>query len=310
MHKRLIAIFLITLLICGTATSSIAHTAQGHYKDMSRVLFQTTYPFINRSPQKNPEQHKAIWALRYVYQVAIDQFNWSEERHNNETAFSNLSSLCGIHHMPPSISIIDLPNVNSITHREYTHMGWNVPTPLHPVLGSEWTSRWATRKYMILSTVEQIFNFNGSPDFWDTLFPSYTQECDAFCALLYYVHLLGDHIGFSYDTYIKESRYMLALSGTIPGPRQYKQSSPPNIISEFIYYSYILFGKDAKFLVEDLRIIGEQLNNLPQDVNGFVTEEAFPEYKRLAEQVLNKLEHHIPRLLKTQTWWKNVFLKE
>lgn len=314
MRRRLMVLVLVVVLVCTTAFSGSAHTYQGHYQDMSRVLFGTPYPFINRSPQKYPDQHKTIWALRYVYQVAVDQFNWSEEKHSNEEAFTKLSSLCGLHHLPSSIAEIDLPNVNSITHRKYTHMGWNMPTPDHPVLGSEWTTRWAIRKNMILATAEQKFNFNGSPDFWDAVFPNYTKGCDAFCAILYYVHLLGDHIGFcdpdkadfGYGTYIKEIDYILPLSGTVPDPKHIVQCTPPNIISEIIYYCHLLFGDDAKHLIEDLLKINRKIENL-RDEHGQIPPEAFDEYIRLAKQVLDVLAKYVPDLLNDQKWWTNVF---
>lgn len=289
MRKKLTALMLIVVLSCNALAPAYAHNNYGHYRDMSRVLFGTTFPFENRSPLKYPDQHRAIWAFRFVYQIAVDQCNG-----NNTKTLERLKTLCQVPDMPESISEINLPNVNAVTHRKYTHMGWRNND--YRNLGADWSSRWKIRKGMILKTAKHVFKSNCNK----------TQR-DALCAILYYVHLLGDHIAFSHGTYIKEVSSMLPLHGSIPTGDYGIPCVQCNIISELIHYCYVLFGKDAEPLIRKLTSISERLANLPVDSKGYVTAEAFPRYTELAKEVLDKLEDDIPALLNKQKWWTDVF---
>ena len=70
----------------------------------------------------------------------------------------------------------------------------------------DWTQRWQQRKKLLTDVAEQIFDFDGRWSVFDVFGYPCTTECDAFCRLLYYVHLLGDHAAFttySYNRVIK-----------------------------------------------------------------------------------------------------------
>ena len=68
----------------------------------------------------------------------------------------------------------------------------------------DWSnSVWPKRQEILLSAVEKVFNFNGLPDFTDRIFGNYTDQGRAFTRLLYYIHLLGDHIEYTASSYEK-----------------------------------------------------------------------------------------------------------
>lgn len=100
--------------------------------------------------------------------------------------------------MPYSFDKLDLninvspdgKNITANSHRKYTHLGWNYKDYPNEAF-------WETRKKVLLHTVNwTLFHdkafFSQIPGVSNVLY-SPNEQCEAFCALIYYIHMLGDH---------------------------------------------------------------------------------------------------------------------
>ena len=197
MRRRLTALLLCLVLCLLPTPRAGAHDEAGeHWKEIRYVLFGQ-----ERTPSSlDKDQRQKLNDLLYATQLCIDQFGGS--------CASYLSSLHNNHyrHLPKSISEIDL-YATANDHRLYTHRGWNESyEDMSNGENPDWTQRWQQRKKLLTDVAEQIFDFDGRWSVFDVLGYPCTTECDAFCRLLYYVHLLGDHAAFttySYNRVIK-----------------------------------------------------------------------------------------------------------
>jgi len=157
-----------------------------HNDDLSRLL--TGKPFYS-----NSGNHKLIVFLvglgNIVYLTADSTHDAYGEPTNdvNETIkYLTLNQ--------KELKIDKIPNAKEFLtpggpfHGEYTHLGWD-----HPSYAPETSRKWLVRKEILRDFLGKHFNFglNGNTDF---IKPS---KRDSFAALLYYVHILGDH---EYDT--------------------------------------------------------------------------------------------------------------
>ena len=136
--------------------------------------------------------------------ITIDQFdqNKSTKKGSKEGTYDDLQETLKNLNLPEisySFDEIDLNSsitvngekLNANTHRKYTHMGWNYKN--YP--NAEF---WQKRKDVLLHTVNwTLFNdsatFKGIPWARDWLYAP-SEQCEAFCAVVYYIHILGDHI--------------------------------------------------------------------------------------------------------------------
>jgi hypothetical protein len=69
------------------------------------------------------------------------------------------------------------------THGWYTHLGWD------HIYDEDTTNRWLIRKEILRNALDKQFNFS----LLDKIGISRSNKRDSFAALLYYVHILGDH---------------------------------------------------------------------------------------------------------------------
>lgn len=142
---------------------------------------------------------EAIEAIESAAYLCPDQFNGSgKEELNTLIAY-------GVPGIPNSIDEINF--TSNWQHRRYTHMDW-VPME-HPDVGN-----WDMRKEILLATVNKVFDFGPFTDpvpllGWKV---DYTDQCNSFCALVYYVHILGDNEALdTFDKYKKEGSYVIPL---------------------------------------------------------------------------------------------------
>ena len=96
--------------------------------------------------------------------------------------------------LPASVSEIALPG--GPQHRQYTHRGWN--DQINYLFDEDQKERWLKRKEVLRNTVYKVFDYNQQP-FWLSWLPFFHDEksemkYDSFCALVYYVHILGDYL--------------------------------------------------------------------------------------------------------------------
>lgn len=294
MRRRLTALLLCLALCLLPAPQAGAHDAVEHWNDIRYVLFGQ-----ERTPSSlDKDQQQKLNALLYATQLCIDQFGGS--------CASYLSSLHNNHyrHLPKSISEIDL-YATANDHRLYTHRGWNENyADVSNGENSDWAQRWQQRKKLLTDVAEQIFDFDGRRPVFDVFGYPCTSECDAFCRLLYYVHLLGDHAAFttySYNRVIKGKQgkdQVVSLAST----------RGDCVISELQKAAAELFGEtETSELNRELEEIKSRVIELLNGPEAMKTDEDLEKYKGFIQDVLDTLADYIPKLLKEKDFFSKVF---
>lgn len=238
---------------------------------------------------------EAIEAIECAAYLCPDQFN------GNGKDELNTLIVYGVPGIPKSIDEINF--TSNWQHRRYTHLGW-VPVE-HPDVGN-----WDMRKEILLATVNKVFDFGPFTDpiifGWKV---DYTDQCNSFCALVYYVHILGDNEALStFDQYKKEGSYVIPLGRTHPS------NSNPDIIWELtelylpkLFSESVKASNDYKTLIQKLTGLGSEVRSLAGRTGGINSEERFQEYKGYCDQLLEILSTYIPKLLMQEPFFKKVF---
>ena len=294
MRRRLTALLLCLALCLLPAPQAGAHDAGEHWKEIRYVLFGQ-----ERTPSSlDKDQRQKLNDLLYATQLCIDQFGGS--------CASYLSSLHNNHyrHLPKSISEIDL-YATANDHRLYTHRGWNESyEDMSNGENPDWTQRWQQRKKLLTDVAEQIFDFDGRWSVFDVLGYPCTTECDAFCRLLYYVHLLGDHAAFTTYSYNRVIKGQQGKNQVMP----LASTRGDCVFSELQEAAMELFGEtETSELNRELEEIKGRVIELLNDPEAMKSQEDLDKYKGFIQDVLDTLAKYIPNLLKETDFFSKVF---
>lgn len=288
--KGIICITLVFMMIT-IATPGLAHNADEHDDILEQILFGRII-LVNRgveSASQRTDAQKALLALEYASYLVVDQFN-----HYGKEKFDFLKNDYKIPGMPKSLDDIDF-SANS-NHRSYTHRGWNYEYTID-------RAHWNTRKNILLATVEKIFDFSvlsGKILGYDF---EYSNQCDSFAALVYYIHVLGDyHENESY----KVTDIMIPFARNNPGDNN------TDIIYELQKHLGVIFNdqKDSrtyKEMVQQLDYYGEKARSLAATTGGINTSEKLQQNQEYVNAVLDLLEDKVPKLLRNEPFFTKVF---
>lgn len=296
--KRALAILLsIALLCCGLP--ALAHGSQSdHDKDLKLALFGDADHVLRG------EKRSAFKAIADAAALCIDQFSANESMQSKKGEFEDLSERVNL---SMSFEDIDLnkkvagENVTPNTHRMYTHQGWNSAKYSN-------TEFWDARKEILLEAAQHSL-FDDSIPFipWvSNIISSLTgpsEQCDSFCALVYYVHILGDHL---------EGDKPDKLDALEP-LAQYESLSSPGIIPELQEYLQVLFADQKTSwtfttLMQGLDTLGRKAEKVYYSPGGINTEEKCTTNMENAEELLKLLGAYIPKLLEKEDFFKQAFL--
>ena len=293
MLKRLLICLMSICMFFHTILPVKAYKRHDHDEDIEYVLFYDPDYITNCH---NEDIKKKIIAIEDAVYLCVDQFNGE-----GETSLKNLNSR-KIPGIPKEIKEIDYPGSGN-THRGETHRGWNM------VYTS--STRWQKRKDILINTVnEELFsNINTSLDWFPWLDEkvngNYTKrQCESFCVLLYYTHIIGDHLA-------AKGKGSLALVAPLTRPNDPKN---PGIIPELINAFKVLFQSQKssrvfKSLIMDLEDLKDRSDKLVSAEDNVNTDEEFAEYHEIAIELLNCLGEYVPKLLKNENFYKETFNK-
>ena len=150
-------------------------------------------------------------------------------------------------------------SITANTHRKYTHLGWNYK---YQNPDEEF---WPKRKQLLIDTVYWVL-FNRDtilaeiPIRWDY---KSDEQCEAFCAVVYYIHILGDHI--EGDT-SQKLEYI--------EPLQYTDAFRPGLESEEEYKTWGSLDTNEKCKINQ-EYANEVLDALSMYVPGLLMKEPF-----------------------------------
>ena len=179
-------------------------------------------------------------------------------------------------------------------HRGPSHLGWE--TAFYS--GDKNQERWNNRRNVLLETVSDIFGFKKTKG-------EYSAQCEHFCALIYYLHILGDRV--------TDSKYYPASVLMDIGGRKDEN----DILTQVKIHFEALFIDQKKSA--DYHLVSSKLSSYERDMkklniaqnlptNATVdNNEVYKEYVKYGNEALSLLEERIPRLLKNEEFITNVF---
>lgn len=303
MFKKSISVILATMMIVSNAVTCFAHERPEHDADIEYVLFGEEY-----YKSSHPLVKDIIQAIEDATFLCVDQYNGTGEK--------ELDNLVNKEKIPGIIKSIDEINYTSnYTHRALTHRGWNMVY--------EDKAHWPLRQAILINTVKKEL-FSGEGSMWSFL-PWVEEEnndkkIESFCVLLYYTHVLGDHLeageekdlgsGKTRPKTLKEKTTGLAYIAPLAHTND---TANPGVIPDLIKYCGILFEDQASTrtyssLVQELQKLEEQSGAIYGSTGGVNTEEKFDEYNQCAKELRNVLGMYIPMLLRNESFYVDTFM--
>ena len=287
--KRITCLLIALILLCVASVPALAFDRGKHDEELEYVLFQDKH-----YADSHPTTGKIIKRVEDASYLAIDQYNG-----NGVTELNNLiaDKIPGI---PSSIDQIDFSS--NYAHRNYTHRGWN--------LTYDEKAHWPLRQTILKNTIRaKLFSKVESPIAWfpwlsDQVYGDGNErQCEAFAVLVYYVHVLGDHI---------EAEKHTALAYVAPLSNSHDRDNP-GLIPDLMRYLPALFGSQTdseqyKSMMQDLQQLADTADRLYTGTGG-VREAQFPEYHQCALDLLETLATYIPDLLKKEQFFHSTFFE-
>ncbi len=281
MKKTIVALSLITAMIVSCISTVYAFPREKHDDYLQSMLF------IEGQPDSNQE---AVKLLEEASFLAIDQFNGTGQKE-----LTDLSK--AVRGVPEDILAINF-KANDITHRYYTHKGWDFDYQLSL---NEDPAHSLTRKRILLLTVNDIFDFGLFSGSWFG-HDMFDKKCNSFCALIYYAHVIGDHIN--------DKTYKNNPQAPLYRPNDEKN---PGIIPEMIKHCEILFADNQsgervyEDFIRELKSQFERIKPLVNSKGRIDTQEEFDVYHKCAEDLMDLLINNVPILLKGEDFFLKVF---
>lgn len=274
--RRILSLILcLTLMIGFLPIKSEAHVRKEHDKIMLYVLFRN-FEYAAKGSSVQDE----ISVLTDACYLTIDQFNGKGQ--------SSLDELIdyGIKDLPMSVSEINY-SAGGNDHRSKTHRGWNVVSDV------EMKTIWPIRQNILRNTVGTVFDFGGNE-----------KQNEAFCELLYYIHILGDHQNDK--SYKTNNGLKIGVGG---------RHDKEDIIHKLLDLLPILFADQThtykyRALTTKLRSINSKLDKLVNSVGGINNDEKFAEHQVLVGKVIEILSLYLPKMLKKEPFFNEVFYGE
>lgn len=284
MRKKIITFVLVFMtLLTLIPLDTFAFSAKDHNAYLRQVLF-------GNEAVKNTD---TLDALNDAVALSIDQHGSDGSEYLTE-----LNDL-GIKGLPKSIDEFKGPG--GPTHRNYTHKGWNYNYKEEGVDSAKWSS---VRKKIILDTVNQEFDFgfwSGKKLLWHKF--EYDEQCESFSALIYYVHIIGDHI--SNTTYHSNYEEIPLIKGNekygiIEELEKYSQKLISDTKDNVTYNNYITALEEIKASIQ--KIYSSQ--------NDLDDPEVYEEYHQYAIDLMDCLIDYMPLLLQKEEFFQKTFYPE
>ena len=192
-----------------------------------------------------------------------------------------------MHNLPGKIDDIDFTGNDH--HREYTHRGWeyNYTTD---------KAHWEIRKRILRETVNHIFNFGfGSGRYFGV--DRYDKRCDSFAAVVYYIHVLQDHL--------EKKEYKPLI---MPLAREHDNLA---IIDELLKHFEVLFADQTgsrvyQTMVSDMMSILDEAKKLVGS-GGLTTDEKLEDYYNCCDKLKGVLKDGLHILLHKCDWFEKAF---
>lgn len=274
-HRFLTLLLCIALIISMVPIKGVAYERKDHDDLMLRILFRK-YEYACSDSSVQDE----LSVLTSACYLTIDQFNSYGQNYLDEL------DKYGIKNIPTQVSEIGF-SASGRNHRSFTHRGWDFN------YSGEMKTIWPLRQDILRNTVGSVFDFNGND-----------QQKEAFCELLYYIHILGDHED--------DASYQISNGLKIDiGGRHDKE----DIIHKLLDLLPVLFADQThthKYgtLTAKLHSINNELDKIVNSVGGINNDEKFAQRQELVKRLIEILSLYLPEMLKDEPFFNEVFYRD
>ena len=295
MNRKLLSVIVIVAIVLGVSMPVMAHERNEHDRQLEYVLFGDKY--YSRNHPENKDKVKAIQCAAYL---CVDQFNNKGEKDLEYLENRDIPDL------PDKIKEIDYDSSGN-AHRYNTHMGWDFDF-VKSRNDKDWDKTWQVRKGILINTIDkelmsEVKSFVVIQWVKDLIEDNhYDEKCDSLCALIYYVHLIGD---------AEEAKTCQSLSGMYK-LTNLNDNENPGVIPDLIKHCEILFQDQIntfkyRGLMKDLDSIKSRSKKLTGSVGGINTDEELQQYKQCATDLLDCLARYVPNMLMEEDFWTEAF---
>lgn len=266
------------VLLCAVMVVECFPTEVGAYERKEHDKYMLEALFKNfKEVDNDPSISDKIEALECASYLCIDQFN-----SNGQTDLDKLIRF-GVKGIPSSVEEIAF-TASGTTHRSYTHRGWRSSN------NSISTEKRALREQILLNTADTIFDFNGNE-----------KQRESFCALIYYIHLLGDHMD---DTSYKVKN---GLKMDVGG-----RKDKTDIIHELEKHIAVVFSDQThthkyQSLMAALEKYNSRFYELVNSEGGINSDEKFAQKLKYVEGLTKLLTYYLPEMLKDESFFHQAF---
>lgn len=271
------------ILICCLVSSGLiceAHNLQGHNEELKQILFGQTTSNLTFKGENN------FRLLCKAVHLAVDYTNQEQgARFYNDLKTNGVANL-------PSLESISF--AGNQYHQKYTHMGWE----FYYGIGQMDKANWTARKEILLQTVDKICKFKKEERI----------KKDAFAALIYEIHILGDHIG---DT--EATRYTRIRLVSEPGYKgQVASPTSDGPFNNMTLYTYMLYHIQRLFREQkNTYEYNEVVKFLDRHKNEYLNYEneevSYDDIQFLATETKKVLVRYLPILFERESFFKRSF---
>lgn len=300
MNKRVYSLLLMIIILSSIIVSAFAHDDQKkHDADLKYVLFGNDLTVLHG------KTITAFQAIADAAAISIDQFSPNEGLKWKKNVFEALQKELSDLNCPKlSVDFDDLDlnakvangkNVTANTHRRFTHLGWNYTR--YPNM-----EFWKTRKQVLIDVVNRVLfysdSFTSKIPWISGLLNSPSEQCEAFSAFVYYVHILGDHIEGDDPEKLTDLEPLI----------QYRSIHSPGIITELQEQLQIVFASQKNTrtymsLMQDLSDIKIRAEENCGTWGAVDTYDRCEINQQYAKELLDILADYIPSLLKNEEFF-------
>ena len=291
-------VFLV-LLLCTWGVSAESKDTQ-HDKDIKEVLF---------GKAGIPGNEEALALLQWASYFAMDCIG--KENKDEQEALDKLRDY-GVAGVPRKVTAFHYKgNRNENQHHERsTHRGWN--SELYGTESEDIASWNKLRKPLFVNTFIRIFT-QGKKNFWESvdllhLFkreadPTTQKQCESLAAVVYYIHILGDHYENRRST----------LPDRIPLVREHVNDRNPDLLNELKIHLAVLFRSQTKtsqymHLINSIdQIRKDWPNNVGVYDYNIINDDQYTNYQTEAKKLMNLLKEEVYPLLKNEKFFADVF---
>ncbi len=264
----------------------MAFDAEKHDEYLEKVLFGDEY----NKDSKTQKIKDKIKMLEYASYLCVDQDRGDGAE---ELSFLKKQKVRGL----PKLADFDLTGIFYGNHRNYTHRGWNYSYVI-PKGKKHDKANWPVRKALLCATVNKVFDFGWKNE----LFGNVCRQCDSFSAIIYYVHILGDHIE-------KEDYQVSDL--TIPLAREHADENNLDVFYEIKLHSEVLFEAQKETFtytsfMQDLEELADTARSISGSKGG-VSADNYADYHQCAIELMETMIRYVPLLLEDVEYFKSEF---